>query len=75
MTKECNSESELTPLLCDGFMEGKCTLGHMESCGCKAKYKVTQVNGPLLRHVCGRHVQTFRAGIRQGRKYVIERIE
>lgn len=67
-----NEENDLTPLLCDGFMEGRCTMGFMARCDCKAKYKVTQEKGPLLRLVCGRHVQTFRAGIRQGRKYVIE---
>lgn len=60
---------------CDGMAESKNTLYFLAQCPCKAKYRVTQENGPLNRSVCGRHVQTFRAGIRQGRKYVISSLD
>lgn len=66
--------SKLDELLCDGFMEGRKTFGFMERCECKAKYHVTQENGPLDRWVCGRHVQTFRAWNKKGMKYVIKNI-
>jgi hypothetical protein len=64
----------LSDSICDGLMQGKRTFHFMERCDCKAKYKITQESGPLLRHVCGRHALTFRAGIRQGRRYIIENL-
>lgn len=65
----------MSAVQCDGFMSGEITMGFMERCSCNAKYSVTQENGPLIRRVCGRHVQTFLAGKRQGRRYKISKME
>jgi hypothetical protein len=59
---------------CDGMSSGRYSLGHLTQCPCKAKYKVSQVKGSMIRHVCGRHVLTFRAAIKQGLLYRIEEI-